>query len=496
MNRREKLLQKAARLGLRDLPIGAYVTDPEGRMIEANTYARELFRLPLEGEFEVPVGDFYPAQVVSEKLSQAAGNEGGRAVRSSPTISISVAGREVHLRDYSHAIRDEETGEVIGFLSCVEDVTREYSLRHKVEELTNDIGQTLHTYSSTLVMIEQAASSILDGLKPDPLGDGRFVTAETAVAALAGPARACAAALRELLRLADDGRPAAQALPGGRLKYLRSIAELLSEYERDVPYAGHIPAALQAAAVMLLEILEEVRPGVFPRELIKIVKSSARELVRIGGVFMLHEMRDAATEMEHTVRALREFIITGNRGEPHKSVREASSLLAEAIANIERFARARGVRLRRKVEDGGAAAEVVERDVVRALVNILHNAIKYSWSREGGGDNTWVHVHTYVEDGRLCFRVENYGVPIRKQEIEQGHIFELGYRGMHSGDRGRVGTGIGLADAMRVAREHGGDITVESRPAAANGREDNYNQPFVTSVTFSLPLRGREGNEA
>lgn len=496
MSRREKLLQKAARLRLRDLPIGAYVTDPEGSMIEANTYARALFRLPLEGGFEVTIGDFYPAPVVSEKLSQVAGSEEGHAAGSSPTVSISVAGREVHLRDSSRPIRDEETGEVIGFLSCVEDVTREYSLQHKVEELTYDIGQMLHTYSSTLIMIEQASSSILHGLKSDSLGDRRFVTAETAVTALAGPARACAAALHDLLLLADDGRPVAQALPGGRLERLRRIAELLSEYERAVPYAGHVPAALQAAAVMLLEIFGEVRPGVFPRELIKRIKSSARELVRIHSVFMLYEMRDAAAEMEHTVRALREFIISGKRGEPPKAVRGAAALLAQAIANIEAFARSRGVQLRRKVEDRGATIEVVERDVVRALVNILHNAIKYSWARGGGGDNIWVQVHMYIEGGRLCFSVENYGVPIQKNEVEQRLIFELGYRGRYSGDRGRVGTGIGLADAMRVAREHGGDITVESRPAAAGRREDDYNQPFITSVTFSLPLRVREGNEA
>ena len=321
------------------------------------------------------------------------------------------------------------------------------------------------------------------------------MSAETAVAALAGPARACASALRDLLRLAGDGRPSPQALPEGRLEDLRRIAELLSEYERAVPYPNLVPAVLQAAAVELLEICEEVRPGAFSRELIRNVKSSARELVRIYSVITLHEVGDAVAEMEHPVRALREFYISGNRDEPPKSVQGASALMARAIANVKDFARAKGVQLRRREEDKGASVEVVERDVVRALGNILHNAIKYSWSRGGGGDDAWVQVHTYVEGQRLCFRVENYGVPIPKEEIERGLVFQLGFRGMMASDRGRVGSGVGLADALRVAREHGGDIRVESRPVVKR-REDDYTQPFVTSVTFSLPIRGREGDEA
>lgn len=493
MNPREKLLLKAARLGLRDLPIGAYVADAEGRIFEANRPAREIFRLPLEGEFEVSIGDFYPAQAVSEKLSLTAADEGVSASHSPPTLSISVAGREVHLRDYSRPILDDETGEVIGFLSCVEDVTREYSLRHKVEELTYDIGQMLHTYTTTLLMTKLAADSIMRGLQPDPFGGGRSFSVETAVAALAEPARACASAVRRLLERATDMQPTSQPLPEGRLEELRRIAELLESYESDIQYKEIVPTVLQDAAVKLLEIRRDISPGLFPRELIRQVEACARELVRVHSLIQLHQVSDAAVEMEHNVRALREFIISGDRIEPPRAVLGAAELVARALENVREFAHVRGVQLKRKMEDGGASVEVNERDVVRALVNILHNAIKYSWSRTR--DETWVQIHTYVEGGRLCFRVENYGVPVPKDEIAQELIFKIGFRGRMSGDRGRVGTGIGLADARRVARAHGGDITVESRPGTINRREDNYNQPFVTSVTFSLPLRGRQRDE-
>jgi signal transduction histidine kinase len=490
MNQREKLLLKVARLRLRDLPIGAYVADAEGRIVEANRYARELFELPLEGEVEASVGDYYPALAVREKLSLTACDEGEGALNSPPTLSISVAGREVHLRDYSRPLLDDETREVIGFLSCVEDVTREYSLRHKVEELTYDIGQMLHTYTSTLLMTKLVADSIMRGLQPDPFG-GRSFSAETAVAALAGPAHACASAVRRLLERAGDAPPGSQPLPDQRLKELRSIAELLGGYERDIEYQEIIPTVLQDAAVTLLKFRREVGPGLLPRELIRQVEAGARELVRISSLIQLHQLSDATVEMEHTVRALREFIISDDRVEPPRVTLGAAKLVARAIENVREFARARGVLLRRKMEDGGASVEVNERDVIRALVNILHNAIKYSWSRGRTDDDAWVYIHTYVEGGRLCFRVENWGVPVPKDEIEQDLIFKLGFRGRMSGDRGRIGTGIGLADARRVARAHGGDVKVESHPAVATKPEDDYTQPFVTTVTFSLSVRGR-----
>ncbi len=78
-----------------------------------------------------------------------------------------------------------------------------------------------------------------------------------------------------------------------------------------------------------------------------------------------------------------------------------------------------------------------------------------------------------------------------KDEIEQGLIFQLGYRGAFSGDKGRVGTGIGLYDALKTARAHNGDITIESIPTRSQNDldADLKKQPFITTVTFKIPVR-------
>jgi signal transduction histidine kinase len=487
MTQREKLLKRIKQLELHDLPIGAYVTDEAGMIIEANQRAREILQLPLEGQIDLCINDLDPNIDVRGELRRMLESLETQGHPPSVVLPIKVGGREMYLRDHSRVIRDEETSQIIGFLSFIEDITREYSLQSKIGDLTHDIGQVLHSYSSTLLKIQLSTSAILEGLKPDPF---EGVTSDLSVAALtvfSTPARACASSLRQLLDLAESDASRLQALPEERWAELRRLEEVLKDYESAYPYPESISHVLQEASLKLIDICRQIRPRNFPRELMRQIKAHARELIRIYSLFMLHEISDVTLEMEKPVRALREFAISDYRVTEQKSVQDASDLLRLASDNLRDFARNRGIQLRKKTGSTSALVYVVERDVIRALSNIIHNAIKYSWSRgEGGG---WVTVGMYVDDEWVSFEVENYGVPIPGDEIERHLIFELGFRGRLSGDRGRIGTGVGLADARRVAVQHGGEIAVKSRPAISGlQKEDNYEQPFVTTFTFKLPV--------
>ncbi|MCL5037435.1 MAG: sensor histidine kinase [Chloroflexi bacterium] len=138
---------------------------------------------------------------------------------------------------------------------------------------------------------------------------------------------------------------------------------------------------------------------------------------------------------------------------------------------------------------------VAKRDVVRAISNLIHNAIKYSWNRDSD-EKRWVTIRSKIVDKEVWIEFENFGVPITKEEIDHEIIFEIGVRGRLSHDRGRTGTGVGLSDARRIARRHGGDVVISSRPVSPGGREDDYlKNPFITTAILKLPLPPKRGGK-
>jgi signal transduction histidine kinase len=92
---------------------------------------------------------------------------------------------------------------------------------------------------------------------------------------------------------------------------------------------------------------------------------------------------------------------------------------------------------------------------------ILQNALKYSFD---GFDARWRNIKiTYAsEASNLVIRVQNEGCGIEAGEISERGIFELGYRGKMSGDRGRNGTDTGLYVADKITKAHGALIRVSS----------------------------------
>jgi signal transduction histidine kinase len=97
----------------------------------------------------------------------------------------------------------------------------------------------------------------------------------------------------------------------------------------------------------------------------------------------------------------------------------------------------------------------VDRDAIeQALLNLLHNAMKYS------GESRVIGLHLKEKDGQALFQVIDQGIGIDPQE--QKRIFEKFYRIPSSENERIVGTGLGLALVSHIVEAHGGCLELES----------------------------------
>lgn len=119
-------------------------------------------------------------------------------------------------------------------------------------------------------------------------------------------------------------------------------------------------------------------------------------------------------------------------------------------------------------------------NLLRAFMNIYHNTVKYSYS-SSIERRRWISTKIGREDDdRIKISISNYGVGIKKEEIEK--VFIPGYRGELAPERGREGSGLGLSEAKKIILNHNGDIKVFSENMG-----DSLKGPYLNTVVVYLP---------
>jgi two-component system phosphate regulon sensor histidine kinase PhoR len=141
---------------------------------------------------------------------------------------------------------------------------------------------------------------------------------------------------------------------------------------------------------------------------------------------------------------------------------EAERLVHEVMARMLPLAQRHRVALRTDIQQGKTRVAADSRQITRVLVNLAHNAVKFTPS---GGTIT-LGTAFLPEQGMQRFFVRDTGVGIRSEELPR--IFERFYKTDRARSKadyfgpGGGGTGLGLAIARHVVEAHGGHITAES----------------------------------
>ena len=154
----------------------------------------------------------------------------------------------------------------------------------------------------------------------------------------------------------------------------------------------------------------------------------------------------------------------------------AELLVREVMARMLPQAQRHRVSLRTQIEQGQSMVAADSKQIARVLVNLIHNAIKFTPS----GGRIIIGTSHQPESTLQSFWVQDTGVGIAPADLPR--VFERFYKVSQSRARGNFigpgggGSGLGLAIVRHVIEAHGGHISA----ASESGQGSTF--------TFTLPL--------
>jgi signal transduction histidine kinase len=349
-----------------------------------------------------------------------------------------------------------------------------------------------------------AAAGAMGGALTLRLARGRTITVQTSIAAITalvsvvvgvlGAAQAMfltdedLGALVVILGASATIAAVAAVVIGGRVgrasKALVESARQLGEGATDLGTPGDLP---QELAHLHAELSRSAARLADARARERALDRSRRELVAwvshdlrtpLAGIRALAEaLEDAVVEDPETVsRYYTSLRVQADRlselvddlfelsrtqaGVLHLEFEQVSlgDLVSDALASAAPLAAAKGVRLEGRLDGSAPELAASSREVLRAMHNVLENAIRYTPSDgtvtlEAGADRDSAYVN-----------VLDTGGGIGADDLER--VFDVAFRG-DPARRPGDGAGLGLAIARGIVEAHHGDISVCNRNGGA-----------------------------
>jgi signal transduction histidine kinase len=129
------------------------------------------------------------------------------------------------------------------------------------------------------------------------------------------------------------------------------------------------------------------------------------------------------------------------------------SLITTAVESVQSQALRKNIDLLTEVIQPLNAVTGDAGTLTEVLVNILNNAVKYSYT------GSEVQIQALNQDGEVIISISDTGIGISNEDLP--FIFNDFYSGKH-GQQEEKGYGLGLALSSRIVEIHGGSITVDS----------------------------------
>ncbi|WP_317851322.1 sensor histidine kinase [Cupriavidus pauculus] len=188
------------------------------------------------------------------------------------------------------------------------------------------------------------------------------------------------------------------------------------------------------------------------------------------------ELLERIGEHAHRTLALADDFIRLAQAESQNLVfadADLTSLVLDATDELWALARTRGIELKLELDAEGVRLRVAPALLVRAIANLVSNAIKFS----PPGEPVTIRLHRLGP--YMAIEVADRGPGIAKDA--QARLFRPFSRVHAPASNAPAGSGLGLVFVKTVAERHGGRVMLDSAPGEG--------------ATFSiwLPLRHRAG---
>jgi len=346
------------------------------------------------------------------------------------------------------------------FNQVSQELTQAYAaLQSRVQSLTDELavanGELRRQYEEKEALSERL-SRLLDALPAGVVvvaADGRVSDANPAAVAMLGgdplgaPWQQCAGALRLLappdeFALGERRVAVAESMlaaSGGRIVLIHDITaahEMKARLERNQRLAamGEMAASLAhqlrtPLATALLYSANLAKPDLADDARARFAEKATEQLKRLE-------------------RLIQDVLLFARGEEIGREAIAIEELLAEATQMMAPQCAARGVRLLREGDAGGAIIVGGRKPLAGALLNLLENALQVS------PPGSAVTLGVAFAGPRVRLRVADGGPGIPPEQ--QARVFEPFFT-----TKGQ-GTGLGLAIALGVARAHGGNIELAS----------------------------------
>lgn len=224
---------------------------------------------------------------------------------------------------------------------------------------------------------------------------------------------------------------------------------------------GHELRTPLNAMLSLVHILEEQLESALTerqRESFRVIESSGQHLLEL-----INDILDLSKLQAGKIRLKIETV-------------EVEPLCAETLTIIRQLAEQKGLRITVQRDERVNAIQADRLRIKQILVNLLSNAVKFT--PEGGAIG--IEIIGLPEREQARFIVWDTGVGIAEQDLPL--LFKPFVQIENELSQQNTGSGLGLALSQRLARQHGGDILVESKPGVGSR--------FI----LELPWRPSEGS--